>query len=82
MRMNDLTRYFDTDAVSSQLEKLQARISDLRDLVPSTKKKRGYALPTALILGGIAAIGAIAITSMVMREAKVKHYPEGSDYEG
>jgi hypothetical protein len=82
MRMNELSRYIDTDAVAGQLERLQARLGELRDLVPYGRKRRGYALPTALILGGIAAIGAIAITSMVMREAKVKHYPEGSDYPG
>jgi hypothetical protein len=82
MRMNELTRYLDTDAISGQLERLQSRLSDLRGMVPYRRQRRGYALPAALILGGIAAIGAIAITSIVLREANTKHYPEGSDYEG
>ena len=82
MRMSDITRYFDTDAVSNQLEKLQTRISELRELVPYTaQKKRGYALPTALMLGGIAAIGAIAITSLVVREMNNAQYPEQPDHE-
>jgi hypothetical protein len=50
--------------------------------VPYGQKKRGYALPTALILGGIAAIGAIAVTSIVIREMNNAQYPERPDYQG
>jgi hypothetical protein len=82
MRTKDLSNYIDTDAIGSRLERLQSRLSDLSDLVPYRKKSRGYALPTALILGGIAAIGAIAITSIVIREMRGVQYPEQTDYQG
>jgi hypothetical protein len=82
MRMNELSRYLDTDSVSDRLERLQMRLSELRDLVPYRRKRRGYGLPTALVLGGIAAIGAIAITSIVVRQLGSVQYPEETGYQG
>jgi hypothetical protein len=81
MRLNELTRSINTDAVAGQLDRLQSRLSELRGLVPYRRKRRGYALPTALILGGIAAVGVIAIGSIVLREMNSVQYPE-RPYEG
>lgn len=41
---------------------------DVRERLPYAKPRRGYTLPAALVLGGIAALGAIAITSLVLRD--------------
>lgn len=59
-----------------QLEMLQERLRHLRELVPYGTKKRGYALPTALILGGIATVGAVAILSLALSAANNVQTPE------
>ncbi len=73
MRTNELQRYFDKyidrDAIGERIDGLQDRLGKLRDLLPYRHRRRrsGYTLPAALVLGGIAALGAIAIGSVVLR---------------
>lgn len=92
MRLHDLTRYIDFDAITDKLDRLQAKIGELRDALPEARRlrdrlpsyrevrnrlplvraerSRGYTLPAALILGGVVAAGAIAVTSIAIRNAQ------------
>lgn len=67
MRMKEITRYLDRDALADQIEALQERLASLRELIPYRRRRRGYGLPTALALGGIAALGLIVVGSLVVR---------------
>lgn len=81
MRFNRLTRYFDRDTVMDQLGALSDRVERLGDLVPYRRRQpRGYALPVAIALGGIAALGLIAVGSLVVRRQLANaQYPEESE---
>lgn len=61
-----LARLTDRDTYTDQLEYLQDKLESLRNLIPHGKRKRGYALPTALILGGVATVAAVTILSIVV----------------
>ena len=91
MRLHDLTRYIDFDAITDRLDRLQGKIGELRYALPEARqirdrlpsyrdvrkrlpmlraqRPRGYTLPAALILGGVVAVGAIAVTSIAIRNA-------------
>jgi hypothetical protein len=72
------------DALQDRLTKLRANLPDvpvskIRDRLPGyaqvrrnlpyAPKERGYTLPAALAVGGIAILGAIVVTAVLMNDA-------------
>jgi hypothetical protein len=51
----------------------------LRDVLPYQQKKRGYTLPAALAVGGIAILGAIVVTAVLMNDAHRKTPKKNED---
>lgn len=81
------------DQLQDRLSKLRGSLPDvpvskLRDQLPSYRdvrrrlpyapKERGYALPATLAVGGIAILGAIIVTAVVMSDAHRKT-PKSND---
>jgi hypothetical protein len=80
----ELSNLFSRDTVADQLNALQAKVESLRDLIPYTARKpepRGYALPAALLLGGIAAIGAVTVLSLAYSKNAARKRPYVKPYE-
>jgi len=80
----ELSNLFSRDNVADQLSALQTKLESLRDVIPYAARKReprGYALPAALLLGGIAAIGAVTFLSLAYSKQAAKKRPYVRPYE-
>jgi hypothetical protein len=81
------------DALSERLTKLrdnlpEVPVSKVRERLPSYRdvrrrlpyapKERGYALPATLAVGGIAILGAIVVTALVMSDVN-KRVPKSNE---
>lgn len=81
------------DALSERLTKLRDNLPDVpvskvRERLPSYRdvrrrlpyapKERGYALPATLAVGGIAILGAIVVTALVMSDVN-KRVPKSNE---
>lgn len=74
------------DAPIRKLREQLPSYRDVRSRLPYAPRRRGYALPAALVLGGVAAIGLIAVGSLVVRrqlaDAQYPEMPEHKPYVG
>lgn len=79
----ELSNLFSRDTVADQLNALQTKLESLRDVIPYARKPeaRGYALPAALVLGGIAALGAVTVLSLAYSRSTAKKRPYVRPYE-
>lgn len=66
------------DAPVSRMREKLPSYRDVRGRLPYAPKQRSYTLPATLAVGGIAILGAIIITAIVMNDAE-KSVPDANE---
>lgn len=66
------------DAPASKVRERIPSYRDVRRRLPYPPKERSYALPATLAVGGIAILGAIVVTALVMSDVN-KRVPKSND---